>query len=349
MGAKQMGLGCAAVLLAAVSGCLERTERIQVKSDGSVELDVRVRGEPSDVHNGDAMPSREGGWQVKEEVETDDADNQKVVLTAQLSVPRGRPLPGTYAAEGDPREATALRFPTEVTIERRPDGTYYHFRRVYEARQLAEFDLYQKRFEKYIESLHLNAENPIESLSFEDRRNTIGAMVHSIAMQQASLVMAAAQESNPEWPQDYALRLRERVEKHFQTVDVENVAELLGQGPSDERDAAVSELADGMVASTRDELYDELGKLRVSRRELDGFFAAYEEEELRREITKDVRDETWEVRLRMPGDVVAHNGDSADEGEIVWQFEAEALLDRDQVLMATTRVRGHRGAPPRGE
>ena len=59
-----------------------------------------------------------------------------------------------------------------------------------------------------------------------------------------------------------------------------------------------------------------------------------------RNATEDLSDEHWEVRVRMPGEVIAHNADKVENGELVWEFPALAIQDRDHKLKATSRVQG---------
>ena len=112
---------------------------------------------------------------------------------------------------------------------------------------------------------------------------------------------------------------------------------------SPERNDAVNVFGDELIAAARDVLRQELAELRVPPHQAELFFDAYDEEQARRAVTEDLDDETWEIRVEMPGEIVAHNATDCDERGVTWAFPAKVLHDRDHVLMVTSRVT--RGAP----
>ena len=68
------------------------------------------------------------------------------------------------------------------------------------------------------------------------------------------------------------------------------------------------------------------------------FWQAYELEQARRVVTEDLSDERWDIRVKLPGEVVAHNGERIEKGMVIWEFPANMLQDRDHVLMVTSRL-----------
>ena len=76
-----------------------------------------------------------------------------------------------------------------------------------------------------------------------------------------------------------------------------------------------------------------------SGRRSEEFIALFEEQKRRFEITEDLRDDAWEVRVEMPGEIVGHNGDDVESGAVKWEFDSSALCDRDQVLLVTSVVK----------
>jgi hypothetical protein len=69
------------------------------------------------------------------------------------------------------------------------------------------------------------------------------------------------------------------------------------------------------------------------------FEAAYEREEKRYNITSDLGSHSFKIRVEMPGEIVAHNGDSEEAGAVEWKFSGEAFRDRPYELMVTARVK----------
>lgn len=54
------------------------------------------------------------------------------------------------------------------------------------------------------------------------------------------------------------------------------------------------------------------------------------------QISKDVEDDTYAIKLRMPGLVLVSNGSRDEEGWLTWEFEGKTLLDQDGVIRAAT-------------
>jgi len=318
----------------AVAGCLERKEWLTVRRDGSVEYRIEYRGDPSDFSGGDALPSRRGGWDVRDRMETEDDDEEQVRTGVRRIAPH-EPLPDSFAEPGTPEYEAALRFPTTVRIERRRDGVYYHFRRAYEPRALAQWAYYQQAMK---ERFGLQEGKSWEDMSDQERRKLLEALRWFEGYKHAEYVALAARALDDTWPQDYGLRLRRAVLDYFESADVQALLDLLSQSPSEERDERIARFGDEFVAGAADVLRRELRALRRPRAEVERFFEAYDLAIARHDVTNDLQDETWEVRVTLPGTVVAHNGDDVEGSTVVWTFDAKRLTDRELVLMATSRV-----------
>jgi hypothetical protein len=340
------GLLLAAGLLL-IPGCLERKETIRVDQDGSVRIRVEVDGEPGDFASGDSLPDKYTGWKTQDELRTKDDGKEEQHRIATRRFSAGQPLPDSYADPDGPRYGIALMFPTTLEIERRPDGTYYHFKRVYEARAQARYEVYRELFKDIFEEMdQLAGKDPAE-LTDEQRTRLVEILRLLEALKRAEYVAAGAEALADVWPQHYGLLLRQALMDHFQRADSAELADLLGQPNTPERNDAINAFGDELIASARDVLHEELVKLRVPRDQIELFFAAHDEEEARRAVTEDLEDETWEVRVEMPGEIVAHNGTDRDETGVIWSFPGKALYDRDHVLMVTSRVTRGAGRPTR--
>ena len=138
----------AAVLLCALAGCMRRKETITINPDGRVNISLEYDGGLADVTEGDAMPSEASGWQVVTEervTETDDGKPSKeMTITGEASFEPGGPLPFTFGDPDDPYFDAYLHFPTTLVVEERPDGTYYHFYRVYDSRPWAQIEAWRE-------------------------------------------------------------------------------------------------------------------------------------------------------------------------------------------------------------
>src|SRR5690606_21333611 len=92
------------------------------------------------------LPEMFGGWIVEEHEEPDDSGGTRYHRVATRAWAPDEPLPATWAGGRALRGESALRCATTSTMDRRRDGTWYHFRRVYEARRWAPFAAIQAEF-----------------------------------------------------------------------------------------------------------------------------------------------------------------------------------------------------------
>ena len=319
-------------------GCLERKETIRVVRNGSVEMLVELRGDVSDFETGDALPTRQTGWRTKDELETKDNGDQEKHRVATRKFSAGVDLPDSYAAEDDPQYGIALLFPTEVEIERRRDGTYYNFKRVYQAREFSRYNIYHEQLKDEVKEVEQLGEKNPEELTDEERARLVRVLRTLEALKQTEFVAAGAEALEDEWPQHYGLLLRQAVLDHFEQADMDEILALLAEPQNEERDASVSELGDALIATMHEVLIEKMRELRIPHDQMEVFFESFDEEQARAAVTDDLNDEQWEVRVELPGEIVAHNGIEVEGREVVWKFSGEFLHDRDQVLMATSRV-----------
>ncbi|MFO0837651.1 MAG: hypothetical protein U1D55_03930 [Phycisphaerae bacterium] len=320
-----------------VAGCLERKETIRVARDGAVDFELTYTGDPGDFTSGDAMPEEAGGWTIKDEIKQTEQKKTEKERQARLRVDAGKPLPASFATPGDRNRDTALAFPTEVKVEQRADGTYYHFHRVYKARENVRYD-YLNREMKEDEKLKEIAGKNAEELTPDERGAMVAALRRVEGRKRAEYIATALSEAHLRWPQDVGLRLRRGMIEHFDNADVAPVVELLGESSTDSRDAKINEYAQRLVDQSREKMHAVLEDSHAPAAEQATFFAAYEKAEAARAVTEDLGDEHWAIRVELPGRIVEHNADKLDEGAAVWEFPGEALMDRDVVLMATSRV-----------
>lgn len=316
-------------LALALTGCLERKEHITIRPDLSASIACEFSGDADDWEQGDAMPSEAGGWAVT----VTPKEDRKVEATATIDIGAGAPLPGTFAAADN---LAALRFPTTLTREDRAGGTYYHFRRVYTHREDARYTWIRRSIEQDTQKRDLFHAD-IDELSEADRATLIDSL-RLIATEQELQHIGAGIAALTARPQDVGLRIRAAAVKASESFDTQAARALLMQPDSEDRDRAITEIADRFLQSMRDAAKQALRAENLKPDEV----RAYEEAEARdraaRKVTEDLQDEMWEVKVTMPGRVIAHNGNEADDTTVTWTFDSMALMDRDQPLMVTSRV-----------
>lgn len=329
-------IGCALALLAVagLTGCLERKEKIKINADGSAEIVVTIKGDPEDIEGGDPMPTEQAGWRVRDDFDTDSNGKRTQTREGILKIARGGEWPSSYAAAGTEDAEIGLRFPTGLMIETRPDGTYYHFHRVYQAREHARFEYVREQLQETLDKM---GDVSPDQYTQEQREKLVDAIRQYEAAKQLEFTVAAARAMN-DWSQDRVLKLRQAVANYFDAIDVHPLAQKLGEPESESRDREIAEFSTNMVEDVRTALVNEMQSWGLGTVEQEQLLAAHARESARRMMTEDIGDEHFTITIQMPGEIVAHNGEPREDGEVQWTFPGKALMDRNQEIMVTSRV-----------
>lgn len=327
----------AGILLAGLQfGCLERKETIRVARDGGVAIHVEFSGDRGDLEGGDPLPERDSPWRAAQSVEKGSDGKERHVLRAERDFPAGQELPDAFVDERDEQHETALRFPTSVTIERRPDGVYYHFKRTYQARQEARYNVAREMDPQLFKELESFGGKDPSELSIEDRTKIVDALRRMEAGKQVEFLAAGVAAMEKRWPQHYGLMARSVLLAQYEKFDTREIAEWLARPESEERDARINRFGEELLANGREAVQETLRRLDVPSREIDQFFAAMDQEEQRRAVSEDIADDRWDIRVQLPGDLIASNATRIEDGVAIWEFPGRLILDRDHVLMATS-------------
>lgn len=320
------------------AGCIKRTERITISDDGRVKVQLDYEGKPEHMRGPDAMPSPKSGWEVTQSVRAGDGDNdERLALIAERTFEPGDDLPQSYAAWDDPNAAVYTRFPTTLTIEHREDGVYLHFRRVYTARPWA----YVKYWEDAIidDGVEKLGEKPAEELTSEERMVLLVAFANVEAARHFEHARVALRDCDPGLAQDHWLKAREAIEKSYKSVDFNRIAEEYASLPKEEQEQRFAAESEEVHRAAHTALERSLKKdAGYDTARLDKFNRAFERAKLAYEITGALGSHGFDVGVKMPGEVVAHNADKDDNGWLTWEFTGESFRDRDQELMVTSRL-----------
>jgi hypothetical protein len=341
MNARPIATLAAASLALFAGGCLERIETIQINPDRSARLESVFKGDRADLDSGDALPSRgalsRGGmWEVGEQAVATPGAGTEHVLRAVLEVPSGGEIPGTYAS--GPDGAHALKFPTSVRWERRGGDWYVHFSRVYQGRVHAPYTRAKRELESSPELKRLQGVDP-DAMSPEDRRRLLEAF-RRMESEKFGVFIRAGLGALTDRPQDAHLRILSGALAGARSYDLGKALELMAMAQSPERDAAIAAIADDFHRVIESGIDSALAAEGLTPREVEAFHAAIAGERRDREVTEDLGDERWEVRLTLPGEVVAHNADRVEGGVLIWSFTGESIMDADKALLASSRLPG---------
>ena len=338
---KTIPLPLLAVLSLAFVGChLERKERITVAPDGSVSIELLYEADSrSEIYDGDAAPSVEAGWKnVVETVEVDEEDEEHYQLTAAASFPPGAELPQNFGKPGDPDSGLYVQFPTQVAREQRPDGTYYHFYRIYPRRGWAQVKGLEKVIEDELEDeIGDLEEKEFEELTREEIATALRALARFESVKMLTFARAAFRGVTPDVPQDCWLKVHGGIMELVREVDYEHLASLM----TDE-DTAI-EIVDAQEGRLEADAMDRLPSALMNAcgyglDQLREFLRRFERNQRHFDITEDVEHETFEITVEMPGEIVGSNADSVEGNTARWRFSGDLFLDRDLELMVSSRV-----------
>jgi hypothetical protein len=341
-------IACGLVLfisIGAVSGCLERRERLTIAPDGGVWIQAEFKTNSLDeLYQGDAIPTFSGGWAVEQRTQRDAEGRETIRLIATASIPYPLPLPRTFAPRGDADKDLYLQFPTTLKIEHRPDGTYYHVRRLYGARPCRQIEQLQERFVQE----PLKALDGIEPGQWtpEQRVAAVRALAKFEVEKTLVFGRAAFLEVTPDDPQDGWLLVQHDLRSFVEQMDFLSLAKLLEprktEGQDKIRDEQIQAEAQKFQSAAVAHLKETLQSLaEYDATTLSAFMARYERNKKRYEVSQDLADDKFEITIDMPGQLIAHNADSASGSTVMWTIEGPQLHDCEKELLVSSRMVSH--------
>lgn len=345
-----IGLSLTGTLL--LAGCIERKEHITVRSDGSVRIKVTHTSESWDeMYLGDAWPRVEGGWLAINNSELDDDGKETFTLEAEAMFPLEAQLPSSYEISKDPFPGTSIRFPTELIIEERRDGTYYHFSRTYTARPWAYVDAIRKEIESRFEEDDEEANSPqdlaeelLTPVSLQSERDKQMKFIEALAEYEAVKLehfsRLALADVVPRAPQDVYLHARQALLEATGGLDFEYLVDLMMQEDSKTKDSALEEEAQKFEQGARDGITQALRESNwLSGSQIREFFHRLDWHREYLNITEELEDDAFDITIEMPGEIVADNATGREGRTVNWSFTGAEFRDRDYRIMVTSRVR----------
>ncbi|MFH0983585.1 MAG: hypothetical protein V2A79_18880 [Planctomycetota bacterium] len=333
-----------ALLAAGLLGCMKRKETITVARDGGVTMRVECETDAGDEFtNGDAMPSEEDGWTVKQWTVTERNDatgeiKEHYQLAAEKTFPPRARLADRFAPAKDNHAELYLQFPTTLKMEERPDGTYHHFRRVYPVRrEWGRLEAVRKEIFKPVdERVH---DKKVEEMTQEDRLLVLKALVRYEAAKMTTFARSAFLEVSPDAPQDGWLKVYAALQTVERESDYDRLASLLASPEEEDRTQALEAEAAAFESRTMGRMSAALADAcGYSERQVARFTERYHYHKQYQEISEDLGDESFEITVEMPGEIVGTNADEVEGNQARWKFDAQVLRDRDFDSMVTSRV-----------
>ncbi len=326
MGHALRGAAAAALALLA-AGCFGREETIEIRPDGSAVVTYKVEGAREAVEGRPFLP-RDAGWELVDRSDPAAGSDGDASRTWRARLARLGDYPGAFVRTGDPQGHLAPRMETHLEIRQQPGRTLYTFTRRYEGRRAGKFRELEEE-SGTAELLEQAEDSGLESLSDEDRRKLFSGLAEYEAAAMWLRTRDALGRAVLEGALDAAdfTAATQRVEGFLQErLTGDYLAGFFSQG-APEQEVALGRL--------RSELRREVVRLMPARR-TERILALLAEEERRFEITGEMSQDLYAVKVRLPGVVVASNAVSVEGGEVSWTFAGDRLLEGDLVLTATS-------------
>lgn len=344
LGIKPMVVMLVCCVVGQLSGCVRRSEVIRVRQDGSILIQLEIEGTEHELAHGDAMPSAASGWTVRRSVKKEDDKETHVLKTERLFTPE-QALPSSLAAADDPDADLYLRFPTTIRMEERRDGVYYFFHRVYTPRPWAYTDYWHKKI--FNDEVQKILAKPADEVTRAERLDVVRAFTELESFKQLEMARKALAESHPDLSVEHGLLARRAVLDVYDRDDdfYNSILDRCESLEGDAVDACFEVEADRMLVQGYDAFTESLAVTAgLSTGEIARFAEAYRRARRYHELTEQLGGQVFELRIEMPGTIVAHNADTVDQGKggrvksVTFNMEGDAFRDRQVDLFVVSRL-----------
>ncbi len=330
-----VALGVAGVLF--LTGCLERSETIKVRPDGQVSMTVNIKADQVAELSPGRVPSQLSGWTVNQ---APDADGKKQTLSAQQTFAPGYALPANDGTPGDLLNKTYVQFPTTLKVEKRSDGTYYQFRRVYQARPYAWLAALDER--PGSNEIKAITQRPADKVTLGEWEKAIAFAMETQTLKKLEQARAAVLQITPDLPQDKWLKARQNVLDIGRKTDTAKLATMLqSQKPGTETAShqAITQEIQTLEANLDKALIDAMTAAGYNSAGITKLKGLMNQSKSQETATNDARATTYKITVELPGDAVGSNATQASGSAFTWEFKGDAFFDRDLELLATTKVK----------
>jgi hypothetical protein len=334
---KTTWLYAALALLVFLPGCLKREITYTIGPDESATVRFVARGDQADIEQGDLMPPK-GLWEVKEYEDVKPDGNKEAVYEAKRTFARVADIAPNLATAGTRFPNAYLQTPIRFTMKDEQGAKVYEFVLTFGAR----------RWKEYYDLLtQIAAERGIDINKLKDEKQMTQAektaLFRVVARWQLRLdydriaTALAKGAGAAALPAEKVQAILKRIDDAYDRIaEGEEIEKLMGL-PDAERNAAFEEAirrahaeADAMLqeALSSNPYAQTLPKIRDD----------IAEATLEWEVTNDLGDENFTVKVEMPGSIVKSSADKVEGNRAEWNFNAEKFRDQDYVMSVTSRL-----------
>jgi hypothetical protein len=350
--------------------CLETEEEIEVRTDGSLAVTLRAEGNLWDLAAGHPLPLG-GPWEPRDEATRawvrevgpatggeararleqgawaayKDPENDKVALSVAATFDDAAELPGFFAPAGAPYRSALLERSTSLAVEGKGGRTVYRFERTFGARPFwpqlegddwlpedvrEKLDAKERLSREQVAGVHALL---IAHLTNPETMQVVSSPLTAIYTEGEASLSTAGYERTLAALHRAAREIvsLERIQALFDAVyvvahdedakmpDEVDLEELLRDAARETIEASLT--AEGLAPEVRNAV----------RERLEWNFSSYDQAE-------DLSDESFVLKVTMPGDVVGGNYLALDGRTASWTFDGGDLYSRELRLEVVSVV-----------
>ncbi|MEM7166136.1 MAG: hypothetical protein AAF581_11770 [Planctomycetota bacterium] len=314
-------------------GCLTRKEGLTVHEDGSITVVHEISGDAGDLNGGAAqLPLREP-FAVRRFVREKSDGKKEHCAIAEATYRSAAAMPQTFAGDNAPYREASLHFTNHLSITEHDDGVHYVFVRRYIGRDWGRYAFDRKRaFPEHVEKLL--DQGPIEKLQPDEQRTVLAAFAdYERRKLHIWLERALDEVGNDDNRWRVLLQAGAAIDQfHKEQLVVDRLVTLL-ELPSNELEKQADSLMQSWLQRAKNTATAGLSSM-AARERFEERFALYRHDF---EVSEDLRDENFELRVQMPGTVVHSNGVTTGS-TTQWQFSGQELCLGDRVLVVESVV-----------
>ena len=317
------------------SGCFERREEITINEKGNTFIHTLFGGDAEEAPQASELPNK-GPWKInKWETTTDKEGKTELDIDAEMNIPYGETLPDRYNLDNKNEEG--LRFPSAVKSYRKGDRTFYEFTRRYQPRKYNRYEVFYEQVDKNLEEKIF--EKGIFNAPLQEQVQYLNQLVPAFRLSQLRYIydVLGLMVFNGDISQDLRKNIidsaRERIGADFTPERFKEILARVDEKTiAGEMDRMAKEVDRIFTSVFREHVQaDESGLLHT-------FTELLDKERRARTVTDNIYGQSFEIALKMPGQIIVSNGifDGEALGTVSWQFSGSDLNDREYVLHAVS-------------
>lgn len=324
------------LLLLLNSGCLERHYQYKMNLDGSCDFTYQARGDSADIYDPVGSYPEAPFFKIKTWSETDTAGKVTQVLEANASYTADS-IPATLGLREVPWTSILLQHPARFNRKAFFFFNTYKFALTFQGRDRngIEGDRW-----KYI---------PEECRALENGEDSLLSQAERAVLEEkyaAGMLLWNVER--------YKLRFQEIIQRAMQLHSKTKVSQAWVDSAMTELDTLLDALFHSVqMQATRgldkinlewwDALEPQANRILTQNLNIMGDSALAAEVlrvadllELRHQVSKDLLDESFEIRVDLPGRITKSNAPTMDKGVLVWKYLGEDMQESDVALEASS-------------